>query len=513
MTLRTRCADQGNGTYVNPILFGHYSDPTILRDGEDYYMILGEAVFWHSQDLVNWEPMYSLYDQLKKYDVQHPWAPDLAKHGDTYYYYAFANSKKHLLFVCTTKDIKNGPWSDPVIMGSAGFTEEGDELIDPAMTFDLNGKPYLFMSKNCVYPLSDDGLSYTGDFIQVADDPPVPDTHEIEGIYTEGPKLTYRNGYYYLMVAAGGTIGPATAHGVYAYRAKDIMGPWELSPYNPIVHTESNKETWWTKGHASFIDTPDGEWYILYHGVLKDYLEQGRMLLMEPIEWTEDGWFRVPAWVKTDAPLPMPKHGKKVEHGYPLCPDLTNSGLADQWSTPLSVEITDRFSFKNDGLHMTPQGDELNNSEPLLYSAGYISYEVEAEFKVSEGAGAGLTLFSAPHACCGIALKDGFIRCFDQDKPLLKKRFNLREWNSDTIFLKIKYVGNVASHWYSEDGINWTKLNICAYVAPYCAQAGLLSTFTEVQKIWLRPGVFSYGDKGEAVVKSFKVIPLDEGVK
>ncbi|MBR3842332.1 MAG: family 43 glycosylhydrolase [Christensenellaceae bacterium] len=505
MTKRTRSADLGNGTYLNPIMFGHYSDPSVLRDGEDYYMMTGESMLYHSQDLVNWDPMYTLYPQTSKYDVHHPWAPDISKHGDTYYYYAFANTEKHLLFVMTTKDIKNGPWTDPIIMGSAGFTEDGDELIDPALVFDLAGKPHLMMSKNCMYPLTDDGLALAGDFVQVADDPPIPDEFDVEGVYTEGPKFCYHGGYYYMMVAAGGTMGPATAHGTYAYRAKDIHGPWELSPYNPISHTASYKETWWSKGHASFIDTPDGEWYIMQHGPLKDYLEQGRMLLLEPIEWTDDGWFRIPEWAKTDEPLPMPKNGKKVTHGYALKADVHNKKLDLAWEMQQNIVPNERFRFTEDGIYMKAEGEDLNTSEPLLYSVGFPAYEAIAEFEVGEGVGAGLTAFTVPHACCGIALKDGFIRIFDQDKPLLSKRFNLREWNSNKIFFKIRYVDHVVSHWYSADGENWTKLNICAYVGVYCPQSG----FNVNGKTWLRPGIFAYGGEGEALVKSFEVREIE----
>ena len=500
MTKRTRSADLGNGTYLNPIMFGNYSDPSIFRDGEDYYMLLIDGLVLHSQDLVNWEPLYTLHEQMAKFEVNHPWAPDLVKHGDTYYYYAFANTEKHLLFVMTTKDIKNGPWTDPIIMGVADDTPEGDELIDPALVFDLAGKPHLMMSKNCMYPLSDDCTEIIGPFKQVADDPPIPDEYDIEGVYTEGPKFCYRNGYYYLMVAAGGTLGPATAHGVFAYRAKDIHGPWELSPYNPISHTDSSRETWWTKGHASFIDTPDGEWYILYHGILKDYLEQGRMLLMEPIEWTDDGWFRIPEGVRPDMPLPMPKNGKKVTHGYPLSVDLTNPGLPLAWQDSNVIEQNERLSFTPEGMKLRAEGEDLNTTDPILYSAGFENFEVVAEMKVGAGAGGGLTMYTTKDACCGIALKDGSIRVFDQHKPLLKKKFNTRDWPSDSIFFKLRYYDHSVSHWYSADGENWTKLNICAYVAVYCAHANYHT--------WLRPGVFAYGD-GEITVKSFEIKEIE----
>ena len=74
-----------------------------------------------------------------------------------------------------------------------------------------------------------------------------------------------RQGSYYLMCAEGGTLGPPTAHMAVLARSKSINGPWENSPYNPVVHTSGNDEKWWNKGHGSLIDTPDGNWYIVYH--------------------------------------------------------------------------------------------------------------------------------------------------------------------------------------------------------------------------------------------------------
>ena len=116
------------------------------------------------------------------------------------------------------------------------------------------------------------------------------------------------------------------------------------------------------------------------------------------------------------------------------------------------------------------------------------------------GAGGGLTMYTTKDACCGIALKDGSIRVFDQHKPLLKKKFNTRDWPSDSIFFKLRYYDHSVSHWYSADGENWTKLNICAYVAVYCAHANYHT--------WLRPGVFAYGD-GEITVKSFEIKEIE----
>ena len=75
-------------------------------------------------------------------------------------------------------------------------------------------------------------------------------------------------------------------------RSKSIDGPWENSPLNPLIHTYSSCETWWSKGHASLIDTPDGRWYAIYHAYDKERLNQGRQTLMEPVEMSSDLWLK-----------------------------------------------------------------------------------------------------------------------------------------------------------------------------------------------------------------------------
>ncbi len=125
----------------------------------------------------------------------------------------------------------------------------------------------------------------------------------------ESPKLNYHNGYYYLTSAQGGTAGPATSHMAVAARSKSVTGPWENSPYNPVVHTYSAHDNWWSKGHGTLIDDVNGNWWIVYHAYAKGYHTLGRSTLIEPIEWTADGWYRTKSTatpIKTD---PSIKHG------------------------------------------------------------------------------------------------------------------------------------------------------------------------------------------------------------
>ena len=514
---RTRCADQGNGTYINPILFGNYSDPSILRDGDDYYMVADYDCMFHSKDLVNWEHLYTMTPKFREFGVM-PWAPDIAKHGDTFYYYSYTPTSrcgKDVLMVMATKDIHTGDWGDIHVMGSAGTTLEGDELIDPAHVVGKDGKRYLCMSKNYLYPLSDDGLKVTGPAVQICDDWPIPDSWDIEGVYTEGPKFAYRNGWYYLMVAEGGTIGPPTSHGAVAFRARDVMGPWESSPYNPIVHTNSVDETWWSRGHASFIDTPSGEWYILYHAILNGYREQGRMLVMEPIEWTDDDWFCVPEGVMPDDPLPMPTRGRKVLHGFPLKDTFSTGKLESGWMAPRTsdqayeleyISVEDRVSFCNDGLIFTAKGTSLHDTEPLIFCAGFKAFEIVTELQLQNvGAGGGISMYYGPQYFCGISLQNGIIRAYDGMKPLLAKPFNLREYMGDSIFFKLVYRDQVVSPWYSSDGKTWAKLNICTDVSLYCIHANINGI------VQVRPALFAFGE-GSVIFKQFEIIPLDTGI-
>ena len=116
--------------YLNPIFSGDYPDPSILRDGNDYYIVHSSfeyypgLLIWHSKDLINWTPVANA---LHKY-IGSVWAPDLVKYKDKYYIYFPANNTN---YVVTSNSI-NGPWSDPIELKIGS--------IDPGHCTDQNGK-------------------------------------------------------------------------------------------------------------------------------------------------------------------------------------------------------------------------------------------------------------------------------------------------------------------------------------------------------------------------------------
>lgn len=275
------CGMQESPALKAVIFPGDYPDPTIMRDGNDFYMTHScftyypGLLIWHSTDLINWEPVArAVGDQ--DYSI---FAPDLCKVGDKYYIYYPTSGGEN--FVVTADRIE-GPWSEPVKIDVNG--------IDPGHVVAENGKRYLYTNNGHVVELSDDGLAAAGPNRKVYDGWEYPQEWETEGMWLESPKLVKRGEYYYLISAEGGTAGPVTSHMCVVARSKSALGPWENSPYNPMVHTYSAAEEWWSKGHGTLIDDADGNWYIVYHSYRNSFHTLGRSTIVESVEWTKDGW-------------------------------------------------------------------------------------------------------------------------------------------------------------------------------------------------------------------------------
>lgn len=375
--------------YPKAILAGDYPDPTILRDGEDYYMTHSPMIYkpgfliWHSKDLINWEPVSRI---IPEYEGS-AWAPDLIKYQNRYYlYFPTANTN----WVSWADDIR-GPWSEPIDLKVDG--------IDPGHIVDTDGNRYLFVNTGEVIKLAPDGLSTIGEKVRVYDGWDYPEHWKTEGKFLESPKMTYHNGYYYMTSAEGGTAGPPTSHMVICARAKNIMGPWENSPYNPIVHTYDESETWWSKGHGTIVDDVNGNWWIVYHAYANGYHTLGRSTLLEPIEWTNDGWYRT----VTNAKLPDNDH--EITHGLELSDDFSKPVLGLQWTSWME-NANDIAQIKNNKLIVEGKGSSPTDGRLLLVTPEHKSYEVITEVSVGKQNRSGLILLYSERAYAGL-LSDG----------------------------------------------------------------------------------------------------------
>jgi beta-xylosidase len=382
-----RRGDLGNGFYLNPIVAGDHPDPTVLKDGDDYYMTFSSfdaypgLVIWHSRDLINWRPIGPALHR----NVGSVWAPDLVKHNNRYYIYFPGIALQRSNYVVWADDIR-GPWSDPIDLKIG--------RIDPGHAVGPDGRRYLFLSAGYMVPLAADGLSVTGEMKKVYDGWQYPADWVVEGFAQEGPKILKRGAYYYMVLAQGGTAGPPTGHMIVAARARSIEGPWENSPDNPIVRTKSASEQWWSKGHGTLVEGPSGSWYLVYHAYENGFYNLGRQTLLEPIEWTGDGWFRI---TSQDAAQPIVKPDRRVDaspHGFPFSDDFSSNRMGVQWGFYAGgVADRDRYRYENGALILKAKGSSPADSSPLSFVTGDHAYEVEVDIDADQSATAGLLLF------------------------------------------------------------------------------------------------------------------------
>ena len=481
---QTEKSDMGTDYYLNPIFAGDYPDPSIIRDGDTYYMVHSSfeyypgLLIWQSKDLINWAPVTNA---LHKY-IGSVWAPDLVKYGDHYYVYFPASDS---IYVVAAESI-SGPWSDPVNLKIRS--------IDPGHVVDEKGNRYLYFSNGSFVPLAKDGLSVTGQMIDVYDGWPIPRDWTIECFCLEGPKLTKHGDYYYLTVAEGGTAGPATSHMIVSARSKSVFGPWENSPYNPVLRTRDSSERWWSVGHGTLFDDTAGKWWMIFHGYENGYYNKGRQTLMLPVEWTDDGWFKLPETSEIVKPQKRPA-GTIQEAGYSVSDDFDGNTLKPQWKFFGEYDTT-RFNMVDNSLVIKAKGRSVSHSSPLLTVPLDHSYTAQVELTMEGNAIGGLVLFYNDNYYSGI-LADR--------KNILA---NLRGWQFPTernviqghVFLRLVNINNTVDMYYSLNGMDWTKIENSLQVTAF--HHNVLSGFMS-----LRIGLCSIGN-GKVTFDNFVYEPV-----
>jgi len=478
-------ADLGDGRYQNPILGGDYPDPSVVRVGSDYYvthssfMYVPGLLIWHSRDLVNWRPVCNALNE----HVGSVYAPDLVLHEGTWYIYFPAGGTNWVV----TAPAPEGPWSDPVDLQVG--------KIDPGHVVGPDGARYLHLSDGDVVQLAPDGLSVVGEKRHVYDGWRYPESWVVEGFCLESPKLTFHRGWYYLTSAEGGTAGPATSHMVVSARSRGPIGPWENSPHNPVVHTGSRDERWWSRGHGSLVDTPDGRWYIMYHGYERGYLTLGRQTLLEPIEWTDDDWFRGCPGLDVACPVAKPP-GDAVPHGLALSDDFASEELGLQWRFYAEKDPAARYRVGDGVLVLRCKGEGPADSSPVLCIPVNHSYEADVLVTVPEGAEAGLIVFYGPDCYAGVGLGGG--RIFHLRRGA---RSSAAPLDSSSVWLRLRNEHHELSLYYSPNGRTWTKMEKGIETSGY--HHNVFGGFVS-----LRLGLYAAGT-GEVTFSSFRYRGLD----
>lgn len=482
-----RMADLGDGRFLNPILSGDHPDPAILKDGADYYMTFSSfdsypgLTIWHSRDLVNWQPRGSALTR----NIGSVWAVSLEKHRGRYFLYVPVKASPNNIYVLWA-DAIDGPWSDPIPLGLP-------DHIDPCHAVGEDGSRWLFLSGGDRVRLSDDGLSLAGPVEHVYDPWRYPVDWVVESFSPEGPKIHRHNGWYYMITAVGGTAGPPTGHMVIVARSRSIHGPWVNDPANPVVRTRDDAERWWSRGHASLVEGPDGRWWSVYHGFESGYWTLGRQALLDPVTWTADGWFRMTGG-DLSQPIAKPKGGQAVPHGLALSDDFGTLQLGRKWNffRP-SPREADRARVADGTLHLAASGAAPHDSSPLLLIAGDTAYAFECDVEIDPGTTAGLVLFYDDRLYCGLG--------FDQDR-FVTHQYGMergRPANPHGRHMRIRVTNDhhiVSLHTSGDGGRTWQRFDRGMEVSGYHhnVRGGFLM---------LRPGLYAAGS-GEARFRDFR---------
>ena len=282
-TSALRGADNGDGTYSNPILFADYPDSEVIRVGDDFYyqsssfhLVPGNPIM-HSKDLVNWEPAgFSIPDyrilEDARYDLdgQHgnaygvgSWAPSLRYHDGMFYSvcYVWDNRPENRtgvdgVFLVSRAKSVSGPWKMNAIRA---------RMYDPGLFFDDDGRVYVFHGQNELKLTELDA-----DLTKVV----TPEKTIISGTICEGSHAYKINGKYYIYNPGGGK--------QHCFRADSIYGPYE---HKIVCDSEL---TYQGSGlhQGGLVQLENGDWWAI---IFQDYGKHGRIPFLLPVEW-KDGW-------------------------------------------------------------------------------------------------------------------------------------------------------------------------------------------------------------------------------
>ena len=524
----TWSADNGNGTYTNPLFYDEFSDPDIIRVGEDYYLAgttmhsVPGLVVLHSKDLVNWEFSSFCFDRFDDSDDfnlrngkeaygQGIWAPAIRYHNGKFYIFSNINGHGLQVFI---SDSAKGPWKHHQIKG---------DIYDLSVLFDDDGKIYAIHKYGnvTVTELKPDLSGPVEGSSKVV----IPEGNAMG----EGHHIYKINGMYYILSADYSPMGRmqcARSKSIWGHYETCVISERESFGYSaawtvnnvglgrPVPEDgfkfKNNKPSdetliCSTIHQGGIVQAPDGKWW----GVsMQDFNAVGRTVCLSPVTWV-DGWpyfgleknlGRSPrTWFKPNDVVKTPVAT------YDRCDDFSGKTFKPIWQW--NHNPNDKMWSLNRErkgwlrLHSMPAKQLLWAKNSLTQRAigpvSYTSVKLDAS-KLKAGDEAGLGAINMPYASLGVVKTDKglALRCYDQNtnkevvKPLDKRVVWLRLWGD--------YDKSQLQYSYSLDGKNWENIG-GQMISPY-----QLKTFQGV-----RVALYAFNKKnvngGVADFDNFKV--------
>ena len=480
-TRPTWIADNGNGTFTNPLFYDEFSDPDLIRVGDDYYLtgttmhtMPGLPVL-HSKDLVNWTfltyavnkldfgPAYRLEEEKDIYG-QGIWAPCLRYHNGMFYIFSNVNRQTTQLFSAADP---RGPWKQSSMKKS---------LHDLSVLFDDDGKIYVVWGYDEVHfaELTDDLLDIkpgTEKIIVPAGSGAGEGCHfyKINGKYYI-TNTNYDPLCYQVCLRADQPTGPYEINVMSSEESFGVGTSWQLRDYRNgppfrLIPPAKNYVGCIALHQGGIVQTQTGEWW---GWSMMDHNSVGRLTTLSPVTW-QNGWpyFGLPGnltrsprtWVKPNTGFSSLPHAP-----YERSDDFSTSTLKPVWQWN-HAPVDNKWSLTtNKGwlrLNSLPAKDFWSARNSLTQRAigpeSIATTEIDIK-GLKNGDVAGLALLNLPYAWMGISKKGNVIELsqFDQqvNKPVVEQLTSSRVW----LRVHCDFDIDKAMFSYSTDGTNFKNL-------------------------------------------------------
>lgn len=297
-------------TYISAqtlVLPGDFPDPSVVKAGDSYWATATTSnwapIFplLESKDLVHWQLRGHVFTELPSWADYYFWAPEITYDNGKYYIYYSAHKREgNLCLAVASADKPEGPYTDhgPLMCQEAGS-------IDGWPMRDKNGKLYLIWKEDgnsvklptpiWAMEMDEDRRQLIGEKKEL-----FRNDADWEGNLVEGVSMIRHGEYFYAFYAGAGCCGRACSYGIGVARAKDLLGPWEKYPGNPVIATS---DQWKCPGHGTPIEK-DGKYYFLYHAYDKESnVYAGRQGVLSEFSFTPQGWIEFKNGPAGDEPI------------------------------------------------------------------------------------------------------------------------------------------------------------------------------------------------------------------
>lgn len=457
-------ADNGNGTFTNPLMWGDWPDPDIIRVGNDFYLVSTSMHYVPgcpvatSKDLVNWTMLsYAVdqYDEDPRYNLQGgnlylngSWAATMRHHNGKFYVgfctpYGWGRETGHFS-ICIADNAK-GPWTRTV------FPEY---MYDPGLLFDDDGKVYVVHGQGTLYvtELNVDVKSVKGDKVKIWDKR-FKNANELGGGFgMEGAHAYKINGKYYITCPAGGTEGWQIC-----LRSDNIYGPYE----HQLIMNDASSYPKNGLHQGGMVQLKNGDWWFV---IMQDRGAIGRVPCLVPVEWV-DGWPMLGNKGKDVITYPKPAVGKTYPIKAVATTDEFNKptlGLQWQWNhnpDPTKWTLKERKGYMRLKASKSESLKEARNT--LTQRVQGPSSEGTVEITLSglkDGNVAGFGIFEFPYAYVAVQQTAGtqkIVMC--NDGKIIE---TVDHFVGDKLWIRARATDQnfIARFYYSLDGITFAPI-------------------------------------------------------